>query len=191
MEIAHLTVVVPDYDAGIEFYCGRLGFDLLEDTPLGDGKRWVRVRPPGSTGTALLLGKADGEAQRARIGDQTGGRVFLFLETDDFARDHARFAAEGVRFAREPAGGAVRHRRRVRGRVRQPLGPDRAGLAVAVVARGRAGVDNLGHVAPAVGPRAVEVGEAVDLGEPSAGERLPVPAAPVRVVASAATARPV
>ncbi len=100
--IAAVSVLVPEYEAGITFYCGVLGFELIEDTPLGGGKRWVLVRPPGAHGTALLLARAATDEQRARIGDQAGGRVWLFLHTDDFARDHARFAAAGVEFVREP-----------------------------------------------------------------------------------------
>ncbi|MBS1180553.1 MAG: extradiol dioxygenase [Proteobacteria bacterium] len=99
--IASLALVVADYDEAIAFYVGTLGFSLLDDTPLGDGKRWVRVSPAGS-GTALLLARADGPEQVAHIGNQTGGRVFLFLETDDFARDHAQFSARGVRFLEAP-----------------------------------------------------------------------------------------
>ena len=99
--IALVTLVVPDYDAAIAFYCGTLGFDLLEDTPLDDDKRWVRVAPSGR-GTALLLAKADDAAQRAAVGNQTGGRVAFFLETDDFARDHAAFRAGGVVFTEPP-----------------------------------------------------------------------------------------
>ena len=100
--LALISLVVADYDEAIAFYTGVLNFELCEDTPLGGGKRWVVVRPPGSLGCGLLLAKADGAAQTARIGDQTGGRVFLFLETDDFARDHARMLAAGVRFVRPP-----------------------------------------------------------------------------------------
>lgn len=100
--LALISLVVADYDEAIAFYTGVLNFELCEDTPLGGGKRWVVVRPPGSLGCGLLLARADGPAQTARIGDQTGGRVFLFLETDDFARDHARMIAAGVRFVRPP-----------------------------------------------------------------------------------------
>ncbi|WP_026613459.1 VOC family protein [Ensifer aridi] len=100
--IAHVALVVPDYDAAIAFYCGRLGFDLVEDTELGDGKRWVLLRPKGATETALLLANADGERQRAAIGNQTGGRVGFFLFTDDFARDHAAMLAAGIAFLEEP-----------------------------------------------------------------------------------------
>jgi catechol 2,3-dioxygenase-like lactoylglutathione lyase family enzyme len=100
--IAAVAVVVPDYDEAIAFYRDVVGFELVEDTPLGDGKRWVVVRPAGAAGTALLLARADSEAQRGRIGDQTGGRVFLFLHTDDFAADHGRLLAAGVRFLEPP-----------------------------------------------------------------------------------------
>lgn len=100
--IAAVTLIVPDYDDGIAYFCGVLGFDLVEDTPLGGEKRWVTVQPPGPAGTAVLLARADGEPQRARIGDQTGGRVFLFLHTDDFAADHERYVAAGVRFLEPP-----------------------------------------------------------------------------------------
>ncbi|WP_349363160.1 MAG: VOC family protein [Roseitalea porphyridii] len=99
--IALVTLVVPDYDAAIDFYRDALGFDLLEDTPLGPTRRWVRVAPKGS-GTALLLAQADGAGQHAAIGNQTGGRVAFFLETDDFERDHERFRRAGVRFAEQP-----------------------------------------------------------------------------------------
>ncbi|MBH5398742.1 VOC family protein [Bradyrhizobium sp. CNPSo 4010] len=93
-----VSVVVADYDEAIAFFTRALNFELCEDTPLGGGKRWVVVRPRGNPGSGLLLARADGPAQTARIGDQTGGRVFLFLETDDFERDHARMMAAGVRF---------------------------------------------------------------------------------------------
>ena len=99
--IASLALLVADYDEAIAFYVGKLGFLLFEDTPLGDRKRWVRVGP-ASGGTALLLAQADDPDQTAHIGDQTGGRVFLFLETDDFARDHTLFSSRGVRFLEQP-----------------------------------------------------------------------------------------
>ena len=99
--IALVTLVVPDYDAAIDFYVHTLGFDLLEDTPLSETKRWVRVAPPGAQ-TALLLAKADGAAQQAAIGNQTGGRVGFFLQTDDFARDHNAMLAKGFVFREEP-----------------------------------------------------------------------------------------
>ena len=97
-----VTLVVGDYDEAIAFYTGALGFDLLEDTELGGGKRWVLVRPPGDGGTCLLLAKAANPEQAARVGDQTGGRVFLFLHTDDFWRDYKSMQAGGVRFLEEP-----------------------------------------------------------------------------------------
>lgn len=100
-KIAALSLVVPDYDAAIDFYVGALGFELVEDSDLGGGKRWVLVRPAGAQ-TALLLARAVDDAQRAAIGRQAGGRVFLFLETDDFAGDFAAMRARGVTFAEEP-----------------------------------------------------------------------------------------
>lgn len=100
--IARIALVVPDYDPAIDFYCGKLGFELLEDTDMGEGKRWVLVRPRGATETALLLAKADGDRQQAAIGNQTGGRVGFFLFTDDFARDHQAMLSAGVTFLEEP-----------------------------------------------------------------------------------------
>ena len=97
-----VSLLVADYDEAIAFFTRALTFELCEDTALGGGKRWVVVRPPGRVGSGLLLARADGPAQVARIGDQTGGRVFLFLETDDFERDHARMTAAGVRFVEAP-----------------------------------------------------------------------------------------
>ena len=99
--IANVTLLVPDYDVGIAFYVGQLGFTLLEDTELSENKRWVRVAPPGAQ-TALLLAKADGDAQEAAIGQQTGGRVSFFLHTDNFARDYAAMQAKGVTFKEDP-----------------------------------------------------------------------------------------
>jgi len=100
--IATIALLVRDYDEAIGFYRGALGFLLVADTPLGDGKRWVVVAPEGGKGAALLLAEAADAAQAARVGDQTGGRVGFFLETDDFGRDHARFSAAGVRFLEAP-----------------------------------------------------------------------------------------
>ncbi|WP_415715180.1 VOC family protein [Roseibium sp.] len=100
--IGAITLVVPDYDAAIAFYVGKLGFDLIEDTRLTDTKRWVLVAPKGSTESRLLLAQADGKAQEAAIGNQAGGRVFLFLNTDDFDRDHAAMSASGVEFLEKP-----------------------------------------------------------------------------------------
>lgn len=100
--ISAVAVVVPDYDEAIAFYVATLGFDLVEDTRLSANKRWVLVSPPGSNGTCLLLAKADDETQAAVIGNQTGGRVFLFLTTDDFERDHAAMLRKGVDFLETP-----------------------------------------------------------------------------------------
>ncbi|NEB10273.1 VOC family protein [Streptomyces coelicoflavus] len=101
--IALVALVVDDYDEAIRFYTEALGFRLAEDTPRPDGSRWVVVEPGGpARGTALLLARAKGDAQRARVGDQTGGRVGFFLHTDDFARDHARMKTAGVTFLEEP-----------------------------------------------------------------------------------------
>lgn len=96
-----MALVVPDYDLAIDFYVHKLGFDLIEDTPK-DGKRWVVVAPPGATETRLLLAKAVTPAQQSAIGNQTGGRVFLFLNTDSFQEDVARMRAIGVHFEEEP-----------------------------------------------------------------------------------------
>ncbi|MFF7872404.1 VOC family protein [Streptomyces qaidamensis] len=101
--IALVTLVVDDYDEAIRFYTDALGFRLVEDVPRPDGSRWVVVEPGArGTGTGLLLARAKGDIQAARVGDQTGGRVGFFLHTDDFARDHARMAAAGVTFLEEP-----------------------------------------------------------------------------------------
>ena len=99
--IALTTLVVDDYDRAIDFYVRKLGFELCQDVGLGEDKRWVVVQPPGSN-SGLLLAKAQGADQIARIGNQAGGRVFLFLHTDDFAGDHARMSAAGVCFLEPP-----------------------------------------------------------------------------------------
>lgn len=99
--ISAVTLVVQDYDEAIEFYVGALGFELVEDVSLSEQKRWVKVAPKGAQ-SALLLAKADDEAQRAAIGSQTGGRVALFLQTDDFAADYDRFRANKVQFMEKP-----------------------------------------------------------------------------------------
>jgi catechol 2,3-dioxygenase-like lactoylglutathione lyase family enzyme len=101
--ISCLALLVRDYDEAIDFYTNNLGFQVIEDTDLGNDKRWVRVRPPGSTGTDLLLAKAVTPEQSSRIGNQTGGRVFLFLHTDDFCRDYRAMTAKGVKFIRPPS----------------------------------------------------------------------------------------
>jgi len=102
--LALIAIVVRDYDEALAFYCGVLGFTLVEDTFLPEeNKRWVVVSPPGSTGCRLLLARASTDAQRAAIGNQTGGRVFLFLHTDNLYRDYERYRAAGVEFVRQPS----------------------------------------------------------------------------------------
>lgn len=100
MRLSLTALLVRDYDAAIDFYVRQVGFDLAEDTDMGGGKRWVIVRPPGSEG-GLLLAKASGD-QADMVGRQGGGRVWLFLQTDDFGRDQGRMAAAGVRFLEDP-----------------------------------------------------------------------------------------
>lgn len=100
--LATVTLVVADYDEAVEYFCEKLGFALFANTGLGGGKRWVVVGPAGGTGARLLLARADGPGQAAAIGNQAGGRVGFFLETDDFARDHARMVANGVTFLEAP-----------------------------------------------------------------------------------------
>ena len=100
--IGYVAVVVRDYDEAIAYYTKVLGFELIEDTSLGAGKRWVLVAPPNSTGTSLLLARAATPDQQSRVGNQTGGRVFLFLHTDDFWRDYHAMRARGVKFETEP-----------------------------------------------------------------------------------------
>ncbi|WP_080057678.1 VOC family protein [Spirosoma aerolatum] len=100
--IAHIALVVEEYDDAIQFYTEKLSFTLVEDTQLSDDKRWVVVAPPGAHECCLLLAKAANDEQRSRIGNQTGGRVFLFLFTDDFWRDYHRMLEKGVQFVREP-----------------------------------------------------------------------------------------
>jgi catechol 2,3-dioxygenase-like lactoylglutathione lyase family enzyme len=101
MKITHFTYLVRDYDEAIAWFTRALGFKLVEDSNLGGGKRWVLVEPDGG-GVRLLLARAATPEQVAHIGAQGGGRVFLFLQTEDFARDHAAFAAAGVRFLEPP-----------------------------------------------------------------------------------------
>jgi catechol 2,3-dioxygenase-like lactoylglutathione lyase family enzyme len=104
--IGHIALVVRDYGEAIAFFTGKLGFQLIEDSPstdrLAHDKRWVLVAPPGSRGTSILLAKASSPEEESRIGNQTGGRVFLFLHTDDFWRDYRAMLARGVKFVREP-----------------------------------------------------------------------------------------
>ena len=101
--ILHVALVVRDYDEAIEFYCNKLGFTLVEDIyqPEQD-KRWVVVRPPGDGNATLLLARASNERQQKFIGDQSGGRVFLFLQTDDFQRDYDAMLEKGIKFVRDP-----------------------------------------------------------------------------------------
>ena len=103
-QIAHVALVVADYDEALAFYTGKLRFTVVEDTyqPAQD-KRWVVIAPPGSTGTTLLLARASTPGQERFIGDQAGGRVFLFLQTDDFWRDYHAMTASGVTFVRAPS----------------------------------------------------------------------------------------
>ena len=100
--LALISLLVRDYDEALAYYCAVLGFACVEDTDLGGGKRWVLVAPPGANECSLLLARATTPEQTAAIGRQSGGRVFLFLHTDDFARDHRRYRELGVRFLEEP-----------------------------------------------------------------------------------------
>jgi catechol 2,3-dioxygenase-like lactoylglutathione lyase family enzyme len=100
--LAQVSLVVSDYDEAIQFYTKKLNFSLVEDTVLSESKRWVVIAPPGSSGCNLLLAKASTEEQQSRVGNQTGGRVFLFLYTDDFKRDYANMTKEGIQFVRGP-----------------------------------------------------------------------------------------
>ncbi len=101
MRLAAVTLLVPDYEAGLDFFIGTLGFDLVENTDLGSGRRWVLVAPPDG-GARLLLARAATPAEAAAIGAQAGGRVGFFLETEDFARAHAALLAHGVAFEAPP-----------------------------------------------------------------------------------------
>ena len=124
--LAHVALVVRDYDEAIAWFTGKLGFTLVADQhqPEQD-KRWVLVAPPGSAGTSLLLARAATPAQAAFIGNQAGGRVFLFLATDDFRRDYEAMLAPRNRLCPRAEAGGLRHGRGVRGPLRQPLGPGR------------------------------------------------------------------
>jgi catechol 2,3-dioxygenase-like lactoylglutathione lyase family enzyme len=101
-KIAHFALLVADYDEAIRFYTEKLSFRLVEDTVLSETKRWVLVAPPGSDGCTILLAKAANETQQSRVGNQTGGRVFLFLETDDFQRDYKAMISKGISFTGPP-----------------------------------------------------------------------------------------
>jgi len=100
--ISNVALVVDSYDDAIDFYTNKLRFELVEDTDLGGGKRWVRISPPNSNGTSLLLAKANSAEQSKSVGNQTGGRVFLFLQTDDFWRDYNDMMSKGVSFNDSP-----------------------------------------------------------------------------------------
>jgi catechol 2,3-dioxygenase-like lactoylglutathione lyase family enzyme len=100
--VGHVTLVVRNYDEAAAFFTRSLGFQVVEDTLVGDGKRWLIVAPPGSRGASLLLAEASTPEQKARIGNQTGGRVFLFLHTDDFWRDYRGMKVRGVKFTEAP-----------------------------------------------------------------------------------------
>jgi catechol 2,3-dioxygenase-like lactoylglutathione lyase family enzyme len=101
-KISSLALVVRDYDEAISFYTQKLRFQLLEDMDMGEGKRWVRIAPPGAAETCLLLAKATTPRQEDFVGNQTGGRVFLILDTDDFYRDYGYMKSQGVKFLEEP-----------------------------------------------------------------------------------------
>ena len=101
-KLAHIAIIVNDYDEAIKFYTEKLHFLLLEDTKLNETKRWVLISPPGSNGCNLLLAKAANDEQRNRVGNQTGGRVFLFLHTDDFKRDYQNLKDQQIKIVREP-----------------------------------------------------------------------------------------
>ncbi|MGD9707752.1 MAG: VOC family protein [Candidatus Delongbacteria bacterium] len=100
--LAHIAIVVKDYDEAIKFYTEKLNFTLVEDTVLSDTKRWVLVAPQGSTECCLLIAKAANEEQQSRVGNQTGGRVFLFLHTDDFQREYQNLLNKNIKIVREP-----------------------------------------------------------------------------------------
>ncbi|WP_294280717.1 VOC family protein [uncultured Chryseobacterium sp.] len=100
--IIHIALLVRDYDEALDFYLQKLGFDLVEDTRLSETKRWVLIKPPGSSGCCLLLAKAADEQQLSAVGNQSGGRVFLFLETESFDQSYRSMLANGISFVREP-----------------------------------------------------------------------------------------
>ena len=102
-QLVHIALVVRDYDEAIQFYTQKLNFELIEDTPQSKTKRWVLVSPRGNGSCKLLLAKGVNEEQQSRIGNQTGGRVFLFLQTDNFQRDFDDYKSKGVEFVRPPS----------------------------------------------------------------------------------------
>lgn len=101
--LMYIALVVADYDQAIDWYTQKLGFKLIEDTQLSEVKRWVLIQPPGEGSCQLLLAKAASEEQKTRVGNQTGGRVFLFLHTDDFERDHENLLQQGITIVRGPS----------------------------------------------------------------------------------------
>jgi catechol 2,3-dioxygenase-like lactoylglutathione lyase family enzyme len=101
-QFAHIALVVKNYDEAIKFYTEKLHFDLVEDTKLSETKRWVLIAPKGSEGCKLLLAEASNEEQKSRVGNQTGGRVFLFLYTDNFERDYANILYQQIKIVRDP-----------------------------------------------------------------------------------------
>jgi catechol 2,3-dioxygenase-like lactoylglutathione lyase family enzyme len=101
--LMHIALVVADYDEAIHWYTQKLGFKLIEDTTLSEVKRWVLIQPPGEGSCQLLLAKAATEEQKSRVGNQTGGRVFLFLHTDDFERDHENLRQQAITIVRGPS----------------------------------------------------------------------------------------
>lgn len=101
-QLAHIALVVNDYDDAIKFYTEKLHFNLIEDTKLSETKRWVLIAPKGSEGTKLLLAQASNDEQKSRVGNQTGGRVFLFLYTDNFERDYNNLLQHKIKIVREP-----------------------------------------------------------------------------------------
>ena len=129
--LLHVALVVRDYDEAIAFFCGKLRFTLVEDTFQPEqNKRWVVVAPPGSSGAQILLARASTPDQEAFIGNQTGGRVFLFLRTDDFWRDYDQMTAAGIEFVREPQAhpyGTVAVFKDLYGNLWDLIGPDKRG----------------------------------------------------------------
>ena len=126
--LAHIAIVVNDYDEAINFYTEKLHFDLIEDTRLSETKRWVLVRPKGGDSCCLLLAKAASEEQLSRVGNQTGGRVFLFLHTDDFKRDFQNLLDNGIEIVRQPSKeeyGTVAVFKDLYGNLWDMIGPDK------------------------------------------------------------------
>ena len=126
--LAHIAIVVNDYDEAIEFYTGKLQFELIEDTRLSETKRWVLVRPKGTDSCCLLLAKAANEEQASRVGNQTGGRVFLFLHTDNFERDFQNLLDNQIEIVRQPSKeeyGTVAVFKDLYGNLWDMIGPDK------------------------------------------------------------------